>query len=68
MPDVVIHTGNPLQAQRVYDFKFPCPERNNPQWRDYPSGNSLQVLNQGAAYEKVLRASSARVTPKGVFR
>jgi hypothetical protein len=23
-PDVVIHTGDPLQVQAVYDFKFRC--------------------------------------------
>ncbi|MCP3144698.1 hypothetical protein [Pyxidicoccus xibeiensis] len=68
IPDVVIHTGDPLQAQRVYDFKFPCPEDNEPKWRDYPLGNSLNVKNQGAAYKKVFDATPVRVTPKGTLK
>jgi hypothetical protein len=68
VPDVVIHTGNPLQAQRVYDFKFPCPETNEGDWRAYPPRNALRVRNQREAYLKVLDATPARVMPKGVFK
>ncbi|NPC87006.1 hypothetical protein HPC49_53610 [Pyxidicoccus fallax] len=67
VPDVVIHTGNALQPQRVYDFKFPCPESNPGSWRDYRSGNPHNIKNQGEAYQKVFDAPSLLVTPKGVF-
>ncbi len=67
VPDVVIHTGNPLQVQGVYDFKFPCPVTNPPSWRHYPPGNPLRVKDQGAAYEQVLGPIPKRVTPTGVF-
>jgi len=67
VPDVVIHTGNPLQPQRVYDFKFPCPDSNKPQWRNYPRGNPLQAQHQGEAYQTVLNAPPFRVTPRGVL-
>jgi hypothetical protein len=66
VPDVVIHTGNPLHVQHVYDFKFPCPESNKSYWRKYPPGNALQVIDQGAAYLKVLRARSFRVTTESI--
>lgn len=68
VPDVVIHTGNPLQVQAVFDFKFPCPETNDGQWRSYLPGNPLRVRNQREAYLKVLDATPALVTPKGVFK
>jgi hypothetical protein len=68
VPDIVIHTGDPLQPQRVYDFKFPCPENNPPTWRVYPTGNPHKVAHQGQAYERVFGVPALRVTPKGVFR
>ena len=68
VPDVVIHTGDPLQPQRVYDFKFPCPEDNKSPWRAYPPGNPLRARHQGHAYETVLNAESFRVTPKKVLK
>jgi hypothetical protein len=68
VPDVVITTGEPLKVQRVYDFKFPCPESNHSQWRPYPPDGPLRVSHQGDAYWKVLQAPPFRVTPKGIFK
>lgn len=68
VPDVVIHTGDPLQVQRVYDFKFPCPESNRPQWRAYPPDNPSRFRDQGEAYLKVLETPPFRVTTGGVLR
>jgi hypothetical protein len=64
VPDVVIHTGNPLQVQWVYDFKFPCPESNSGSWRQLPPGNPHKVQNQGDAYKKVFDAPATLITPK----
>jgi hypothetical protein len=64
VPDVVIHTGDPLQVQGVYDFKFPCPDTNLPSWRKYPPGNPLRANNQGDAYKEVFGVPARRVTPK----
>jgi len=36
VPDVVIHSGNPLDVLAVYDFKFPCPITNKPRWNPSP--------------------------------
>lgn len=34
IPDVVIHQGDPLQANAVYDWKFPCSDVSRPpDWR-----------------------------------
>ncbi|WP_164014852.1 hypothetical protein [Pyxidicoccus trucidator] len=61
VPDVVIHTGDPLQVQSVYDFKFPCPEVNLARWRPYPSGSPFR--DQGDAYKKILDADARLISP-----
>ncbi|NOK31976.1 hypothetical protein HMI49_02000 [Corallococcus exercitus] len=54
-PDVVLHAlGNPLQAQRVYDFKFPCPVTNPPRWDTYPEGHPFAKKEQGEVYSLLL--------------
>jgi hypothetical protein len=68
VPDVVIHTGDPLQVQGVYDFKFPCPDSNDPSWRRYPPNHPLKARNQGAAYAEILGEPPGLVTPKGVYK
>ncbi|MCY1015497.1 hypothetical protein [Pyxidicoccus sp. MSG2] len=67
VPDVVIHTGNPLQVQAVFDFKFPCPEGNRSAWRNQPSGNASGVSNQGKAYERTFGVQPTRVRPRKEF-
>ncbi len=55
IPDVVIHaSGNPLQGQRVYDFKFPCIIGKPPSWRQYPSGHPHHPHTQGEVYKDAL--------------
>ncbi len=70
VPDVVIHDGNPLHIQQVYDFKFPCFHLDDmPRWDNYPPGHPHHDLDQGRLYEKALKASPARVAPRiGVQR
>ncbi|ADO71359.1 hypothetical protein [Stigmatella aurantiaca] len=63
-PDIVIHTGSPLQIQRVFDFKFPCVNDGRPAWREYPRGHPHQDLTQKQAYESVLKARAFRVIPR----
>ncbi|WNG59035.1 hypothetical protein F0U59_33135 [Archangium gephyra] len=56
VPDIVIHApGNPNQAQRVYDLKFPCPRENDPSWGKYTSGQPHHPKNQGDMYQEALR-------------
>jgi len=68
-PDVVIHTGTPLDVQAVYDFKFPCANTDKrPQWREYPEGHQYEGSNQGDLYQEALGATPRIVAPRlGVF-
>ncbi|HYO64610.1 MAG TPA: hypothetical protein VEU33_00900 [Archangium sp.] len=63
VPDVVIHSGNPLELLAVYDFKFPCPISNEPTWNRYPEGHSFSGSNQGAIYKKILGVGPHLVAP-----
>ncbi|WP_233601938.1 hypothetical protein [Corallococcus sp. CA047B] len=55
VPDVVLHAlGNPLKVQAVYDFKFPCPVTNQPQWDIYPLGHAFAERTQGSIYQEIL--------------
>jgi hypothetical protein len=69
-PDIVIHLGNPVQVQAIYDFKFPCANIDKPgRWNDYPEGHPFEELNQGQVYEQVLGVPAARIQPRmGVIR
>jgi hypothetical protein len=70
VPDVVIHTGDPLHIQAVYDFKFPCVHTDDaPLWDTYPPGHPHQRFDQGQLYERALGVPPVRVVPrKGIFR
>jgi hypothetical protein len=68
IPDVVLHSGNPIQAEASYDFKFPCPIGDVPNWRRYPKGHPFEGRLQGAIYGEALNAPAFRVAPiLGVF-
>jgi len=63
-PDVVIHRGNPLLAQAVYDFKFPCVSRRGDRdtsWRKYPEGHPYDGYTQKEMYQQVLRLMAEQV-------
>ncbi len=64
MPDVVIHSGNPLQAISIYDFKLPCPPDNMYSWRRYPKDHTYKGLSQGQVYVEALKTDAALVTPR----
>lgn len=63
VPDVVIHSGNPLRAEVGYDFKFPCLVGRYSNWSGYPEGHPYWGLNQGRVYELALNAPVFRVSP-----
>jgi len=62
-PDVIIHAGDPLRVLGIYDFKFPCPISNGPQWYVYPSGHPYFKFNQGEIYQEALGVSPLLVAP-----
>ncbi|WP_152622710.1 hypothetical protein [Archangium violaceum] len=65
-PDVVLHSGNPLDVQAVYDFKFPCVHdgKTTPRWRDYPETSPHHGCNQGELYEKALKVEPVPIFPR----
>lgn len=69
-PDVVLHAGDPLKVQAVYDYKFPCANTGKvPDWGRYPDDHPYARYDQGRMYKKALGAEPARVTPHwGVIR
>lgn len=63
-PDVVIHEGDPLNAQAAYDFKFPCGEKGKPpEWSRYPKDHPFARQTQQDVYEKYIAPFVARVIP-----
>lgn len=64
VPDVVIHSGDPLRAQAIYDFKFPCVNIEATDWREYPAGHPYVGNSQKQVYEKALGAEALRVLPR----
>lgn len=65
VPDVVIHSGNPLEVLAIYDFKFPCPITNRPRWNPSPRAGSTQ----GDVYLEFLGVEPNLVTPiRGIIR
>jgi hypothetical protein len=69
-PDVVIHSGDPLDVQAVYDFKFPCMNTGQvAPWSVYSEGSPFAGQNQGFVYQKILGQNPARIMPRlGVIR
>ncbi|MDY7231770.1 hypothetical protein [Hyalangium rubrum] len=72
IPDVVLHaSGNPLNVQEVYDFKFPCTPGKTPSWTKYPRDHPHHPRDQGDIYNEALKPQRvpARVAPgHGAFR
>ncbi|REG15372.1 hypothetical protein ATI61_12648 [Archangium gephyra] len=68
-PDVVIHTGDPLQVLVVYDFKFRCVGfEKNPEWRRYPVGHRYAGQLQGDIYRQAFGPEVHLIGPrKGMF-
>ncbi len=62
-PDVVIHSGSPLDVLHIYDFKFPCVNPDGmdeiTDWDGYPEGHPYQDFNQKQMYQKLLRPTLA---------
>jgi hypothetical protein len=64
-PDVVLHSGDPLDIQAVYDFKFPCVNSDKePKWRDYSEASPHHGCNQGEMYEEALGVKPVRIFPR----
>lgn len=69
-PDIVLHSNrNLLRAALILDFKFPCPETNEPSWREYGERSAYFGSNQGKIYMDALGGTAVMVSPRrGVSR
>ncbi len=65
VPDVVIHTGDLLAVQDVYDFKFRCVNDGRPPgWDFYPEEHPYEDFTQGEMYEQAFGVRPAIVSPR----
>ncbi|MFP2905569.1 hypothetical protein ACLESD_11030 [Pyxidicoccus sp. 3LFB2] len=64
VPDVVIHSGDPLETKAVYDFKFPCVNGDVTDWRRHPPGHPRRGVSQKDLYEEALRTHAFRILPR----
>jgi hypothetical protein len=63
-PDVVIHAGDPLKPEAIYDFKFPCVNTDEPPaWSRYSDG-PYQGSDQGRIYKEAFGPNVSRVVPR----
>jgi hypothetical protein len=63
-PDIVLHKGDALKAEAVYDFKFPCADLDRPPpWRDRFTSPSHQKVTQKIAYQDALGVRALRIAP-----
>jgi len=64
-PDIVLHAdGNWRRAAFILDFKFPCPETNEPQWRRYGEDSAYVGFTQKKVYQDALGAKAVIISPK----
>ncbi|HLL02386.1 MAG TPA: hypothetical protein VK539_17525 [Myxococcaceae bacterium] len=69
-PDIVLHADrNLLRAAVTLDFKFPCPDTNEPRWKEYGEDSAYADSNQGEVYRKALGGEALIISPRrGVTR
>jgi hypothetical protein len=64
VPDVVIHTGDLLAVQAVYDFKFPCVNEEQPAWGRYPEDHPYKNINQRTIYQEAFGVNPVSISPR----
>jgi hypothetical protein len=69
-PDIVLHAERDLmRSVLTLDFKFPCPDTNEPKWTEYGGNSAYTGSNQGKIYKEALGGEVLLISPlKGVIR
>jgi hypothetical protein len=69
-PDIVLHADrNLLRSVLTLDYKFPCPETNEPRWTHYGENSAYSGFNQGEIYKQALEGEVFLISPlRGVIR
>ncbi len=70
-PDIVLHADRNSLRRSVLtlDFKFPCPDRNDPRWTRYGEDSAYFGRTQDEIYKEALGGEPVMISPrKGVSR
>ncbi|MDY7227449.1 hypothetical protein [Hyalangium rubrum] len=65
-PDIVLHADKNLRrAVLILDFKFPCPDTNEPRWKEYGDNSAYTGSSQGKVYKDALGGEPLLISPRG---
>jgi hypothetical protein len=66
-PDIALHADRNSLRQSVLtlDFKFPCPDTNEPQWTRYGENSAYAGRTQGEIYKEALEGDAWIISPQG---
>jgi hypothetical protein len=70
-PDIVLHADRNSLRRSVLtlDFKFPCPDTNEPRWQEYGGNSAYAGSNQKKVYKDALGGEALIISPpKGISR
>jgi hypothetical protein len=69
-PDLVLHADQDLlRSVLTLDYKFPCPDTNRAQWKEYGENSAYANSNQGKVYKDALGGEALLISPgRGVTR
>jgi len=64
-PDLVLHGDRDLlRSVLTLDFKFPCPDTNQPQWTRYGETSAYAGSSQGSIYKEALGGKALIISPQ----
>jgi hypothetical protein len=64
-PDIVLHADRDLlRSVLTLDFKFPCPDTNEPRWTHYGENSAYTSSTQGTTYKKALGGEALLISPR----
>lgn len=65
-PDIVLHSDRRslLRSVLTLDFKFPCPETNEPRWTRYGEDSAYSGRTQGDIYKESLGGEARVISPR----
>ena len=67
-PDMVLYADdNWRRAAFTLDLKFPCPDTNDPRWRDYGGDSAYKGSNQKQIYWEALGTEPMMLSPRKGF-
>jgi hypothetical protein len=65
-PDIVLHAGRGslLRSVLTLDFKFPCPDTNDPRWTRYGKDSAYFGRTQLEIYKEALGGEARIISPR----